>query len=72
VLQNTEYKVLELVQLTFVQADSGKVNQSIVYRYNYQKAKLAMLDGALESLYSVLELKNPALLQHIKKTVGYL
>ena len=70
-MQSTEYKTLELLQLTFLQADSEKVNQSIVYRYNYQKAKLAMLDTALESLYTVLERKNPSLLQHIKKTVGY-
>ena len=70
-MQSTEYKTLELLQLTFLHADSEKVNQSIVYRYNYQKAKLAMLDTALESLYAVLERKNPSLLQHIKKTVGY-
>lgn len=47
VTQQTEYKDIDLVQLTFLQADSEKVNQSIVYRYNYQKAKLAMLDSAL-------------------------
>ncbi len=40
--QATEYKMLELLALSFYQSEPERVNQSIVYRYNYQKAKLAM------------------------------
>lgn len=68
--QKTEYKLLDLLTLTFYQSELEKVNQSVVYRYNYQKAKLALLDSSLESLYSILEKKNPSLLQYIKKTVS--
>lgn len=47
-----------------------KAHQSIVYRFNYQKAKLSMLENSIESIYEILARKNVALLHYIRDNVG--
>jgi hypothetical protein len=43
IIQRTEYKDLELLDLFFTRSSIEKAHQSIIFRFNYQKSKLAML-----------------------------
>lgn len=58
------------MELFFTRCSIEKTHQSIVYRFNYQKAKLAMLENSIASIYGILDRKNPPLLQFIKNNVG--
>ena len=69
-LQNTEYKLLEILNLKFHPSSLEKVNQSVLFRYNFKKAKLKVLESSIEAIYAVLQQKNPSLLQYITRTVG--
>jgi hypothetical protein len=43
VLQRTEYKQIELIDLYFAANSLEKAHQSIIYRFNYNKTKLIMV-----------------------------
>lgn len=70
VVQATEYKEIELVELYFSGSSLEKAHQSIIYRYNYNRSKLAMVENSIESIYRLLAAKNAPLLAYIQKTVG--
>jgi hypothetical protein len=70
VLQETEYKEIELVELYFAGSSLEKAHQSIIFRYNYNRTKLAMVENSIESIYRLLAAKNAPLLAYIQKTVG--
>lgn len=69
-MQKTEYKNLELLELFFNRSTIEKAHQSIIFRFNYQKSKLTMLESSINSIYEILSRKNPALLQYIKANIG--
>ena len=68
--QDTEYKRLQLLELNFSSSNVEKTQQSIIYRYNYQSAKLSMLENSIKSIYELLGDKNEPLLQYIQKNIG--
>lgn len=70
IMQRTEYKNLELLELSFNRSSIEKAHQSIIFRFNYQKSKLAMLESSINSIYEILSRKNPPLLQFIQANVG--
>lgn len=70
VLQDTEYKEIELVELHFSGSSLEKAHQSIIYRYNFNRSKLTMIENSIDSIYRLLAVKNPPLLAYIQKTVG--
>lgn len=70
VRQHTEYKEIELAELHFTTNSLEKAHQSIIFRYNYNRTKLAMLEHSIEAVYALLAAKNPPLLAYIQKTVG--
>ena len=47
-----------------------KAHQSIIYRYNFNRSKLTMIENSIDSIYRLLAAKNPPLLAYIQKTVG--
>lgn len=71
VLQHTEYKEIELIDLYFTANSLEKAHQSIIFRYNYNKTKLTMIENSIESVYKLLAVKNAPLLAYIQKTVGH-
>ena len=70
VVQRTEYKAIELLDLFFMGNSIEKTQQSIIYRYNFNKSKLSMIENSIESIYRLLAVKNPPLLAYIQKNVG--
>lgn len=58
------------MELFFTRATVEKTHQSIIYRYNFQKSKLALLDKSIDSIYEILAQKNAPLLQFIQATIG--
>ena len=58
------------MELFFVRSTVEKTHQSIIYRYNFQKSKLALIDKSIESIYDILAQKNAPLLQYIQSTIG--
>ena len=47
-----------------------KAHQSIIFRYNFNRTKLTMIENSIDSIYKLLAEKNPPLLSYIQKTVG--
>jgi hypothetical protein len=70
IYEDTDYKRLELVELLFQSSSIEKAHQSIIYRYNYNRTKLSMLDNSIDTVYKILAEKNAPLLHYIQKTVG--
>ena len=70
IAQHTEYKEIELVELHFSGSSLEKAHQSIIYRYNFNRTKLTMIENTIDSVYRLLASKNPPLLAYIQKTIG--
>lgn len=60
-IQNFEYKHIELLQLEFTASSEATVRQHITYRYNATKNKLCLLLNKLHDLNTVIAAKNPML-----------
>jgi tRNA A37 threonylcarbamoyladenosine dehydratase len=43
-------------------SDEEVVRQSITYRYNYAKAKVAIMESRLKDVNNLVKIKNPSLL----------
>ena len=61
-IQNMEYKFVELLSCSFVASDDETVRQSIAFRYNAVKSRLALMQARLQDINALVKIKNPSLL----------
>jgi len=61
-IQNMEYKFIELLSAQFQASSEETIRQSITFRYNSTKSKVAMMEGRLRDVNNLVKLKNPSLL----------
>jgi len=67
-IQNMEYKFIELLSCAFVASDDEAVRQSISYRYNSIKSRLALMQARLQDINALVKIKNPSLLLQLQRT----
>lgn len=67
IIQNMGYKFVELISIKFSHSPSEVVQQSITYRYNSMKSRLALMQCRLEEVNEIVRLKNPSLLLQLQK-----
>ena len=67
-IQNLEYKFVELLSVTFTQSPEDVVRQSVSYRYNALKSRLALMQARLQDVNSLIKLKSPALLAQLQRS----
>ena len=61
-IQNIEYKFIELLSCDFVASPEDTVRQSITFRYNSVKSKVALMEARLKDVNALVKVKNPSLL----------
>ena len=66
-IQNMEYKFVELLSVAFVAADDESVRQSITFRYNSVKSRLALMQARLQDINALVKVKNPSLLLQLQR-----
>ncbi len=69
-IQNIEYKFIELLSCDFMASSEDVVRQSITYRYNSQKSKVALMEARLKDVNALVKVKNPSLLLQMQKGVA--
>ena len=67
-IQNIEYKFIELLSLEFIASPEDVIRQSITFRYNAVKSKLAIMQARLADVNNMVKVKSPSLLLQIKKS----
>ncbi len=67
-IQNFEYKFIELLSLDFLTSSDDTVRKHIAYRYNILKTKHAMINDRINSINSIIKVKNPSLMLQLQKT----
>lgn len=67
VIQNMEYKFVELLSCEFVASTEDHVRQQITFRYNSVKSRLALMQARLQDINSLVRVKSPALLLQLQK-----
>jgi hypothetical protein len=65
IIENIEYKSIELLLLDFDDADPELKKQNLSYRFSLLKSKNLRIENKTKDLLSMLKLKNPNLLQTI-------
>ena len=53
---------MELLSVDFSRSPDESVRQSITYRYNAMKSRLAVMQSRLQEVNHLVKLKNPSLL----------
>lgn len=66
-IQNIEYKFIELLSCDFVASPEDTVRQSITFRYNSVKSKVALMEARLKDVNNLVKVKNPSLLLQLQK-----
>jgi hypothetical protein len=66
-IQNMEYKFVELLSCAFAAADDETVRQSITFRYNSVKSRLALMQARLQDINALVKVKNPSLLLQLQR-----
>jgi hypothetical protein len=61
-IQNIEYKFIELLSCDFMASPEDTVRQSITFRYNSVKSKVALMEARLKDVNNLVKVKNPSLL----------
>lgn len=61
-IQNIEYKFIELLSTDFMASSEEVVRQSITFRYNSVKSKVALMEARLKDVNALVKVKNPSLL----------
>ena len=67
-IQNIEYKFIELLSTEFAASSEEVVRQSITFRYNALKSKVALMEARLKDVNALVKVKNPSLLLQIQKS----
>ena len=66
-IRNIEYKFIELLSADFMASSEEIVRQSITFRYNSVKSKVALMEARLKDVNNLVKVKNPSLLLQIQK-----
>jgi len=66
-IQNMEYKFVELLSCAFTTSDEETVRQSISFRYNSVKSRLALMQARLQDINALVKIKNPSLLLQLQR-----
>ena len=66
-IQNMEYKFVELLSCSFSASDDETVRQSIAFRYNAVKSRLALMQARLQDINALVKIKNPSLLLQLQR-----
>jgi len=66
-IQNMEYKFVELLSVAFTASDDETVRQSIAFRYNAVKSRLALMQARLQDINALVKIKNPSLLLQLQR-----
>jgi hypothetical protein len=66
-IQNIEYKFIELLSADFMASNEDIVRQSITFRYNSAKSKVALMEARLQDVNNLVKIKNPSLLLQLQK-----
>lgn len=70
IIQNMEYKVVDLLSIRFGAAPEDLVKHHVVFRYNSLKHRLGVLQSHCNELNGVIRARNPSLLLNLGKTAG--
>ena len=57
-----------VLSCAFVAADDETVRQSITFRYNSVKSRLALMQARLQDINALVKVKNPSLLLQLQRT----
>jgi len=66
-IHNIEYKFIELLSCDFMASSEDTVRQSITFRYNSVKSKVALMEARLKDVNNLVKIKNPSLLLQLQK-----
>ncbi len=61
-IQNVEYKFIELLSADFVASPEDLVRQHISFRYSSLKQKVAFMQSRLQEINNLIKVKNSSLL----------
>jgi Centriolar protein SAS N-terminal len=67
-IQNMEYKYVELLSCSFVRSPIEVVQNQISYRYNSMKQRLSVMQARVHDIVTLVKTKNPSLLLQLQKT----
>ena len=67
IIQNMEYKFVELMSCDCETSPEQIVQHHITYRYNAMKQRLGIMQGRLQEINNLVKLKNPSLLIQLQK-----
>ena len=61
------WQFVELLSCSFVASDDETVRQSIAFRYNAVKSRLALMQARLQDINALVKIKNPSLLLQLQR-----
>ncbi len=61
-IQRNDFKFIELLSADFMASNEEIVRQSITFRYNSAKSKVALMEARLKDVNQLVKVKNPSLL----------
>lgn len=67
IIQNMEYKFVELMSCDCEASPEQIVQHHITYRYDAMKQRLGIMQGRLQEINNLVKLKNPSLLIQLQK-----
>ena len=70
IIQNIEYKFIELLSIDFVNSPDDTVRKQIAFRYNAVRRKMEMTQDRINMISNMIKVKNPSLLLQIQKVPG--
>ena len=68
-LENLEYKFVELININFVPASDDLIREQISYRYNSMRATHEITQSRIEIINGVLKDHDPQLINEVKKEI---
>ena len=69
-LENLEYKFVELINLNFVPASDDLIREQISYRYNSMRAVHEITQSRIEIINGVLKDHDPQLIDEVKREIS--
>ena len=66
-IQNAEYKFIELLSIEFTQSPEELIRNHISFRYSALKHKVTLMQTRLQDINNLIKVKNPSLLLQLQK-----
>lgn len=64
-IQNLEYKFVELLQLPFHESADATIRQHVTYRYNAMRSRLSIMTAKLQDVSALVKVRNPAVMDQL-------